>query len=129
MASNYYKPCKELTLCEELINKYWFSEQFDKCFEGHLAIAKQGYPLAECQVGYFYQEGIGVEKNLEQAFYWTRRAAEHGDRDAQYNLADSYANGTMSEKSMELAREWYQKAALQNHDLAIQKCRELRIPL
>lgn len=129
MASSYYTPCKELSLCEELINKYWFSKQFDKCFEGHLEIAKQGYPLAECQVGYFYQEGIGVEKDTEQALYWTKRAAEHGDRDAQFNLAESYANGTMTVKSMDLAREWYRKAALQNHDLAIRECLELGISL
>lgn len=23
MASSYYKPCKELDICEELIEKYW----------------------------------------------------------------------------------------------------------
>ena len=48
----------------------------------------RGYPLAECQIGYFYYEGLGVEKDLEKALYWTRRAAEHGDRDGQYNLAE-----------------------------------------
>lgn len=127
MASSYYKPCKELTLCEELINKYWFSQQYDKCFQGHMEIAKQGYPLAECQVGYFYLEGIGVEKNLEQAFYWTQRGAQHGDRDAQMNLAEFYANGLFVEKNLDLAKEWYKKAALQNHNLAIAKCIELGI--
>lgn len=127
MASSYYKPCKELTLCEELINKYWFSQQYDKCFQGHMEIAKQGYPLAECQVGYFYLEGIGVEKNLEQAFYWTQRGAQHGDRDAQMNLSEFYANGLFVEKNLDLAKEWYKKAALQNHNLAIAKCIELGI--
>jgi len=129
MASSYYKPCKELTLCEELINKYWFSQQYDKCFKGHLEIAKQGYPLAECQVGYFYLEGIGVEKDLEQAFYWTQRSAHHGDRDAQMNLAEFYARGIFVDKSIEQAKLWYHNAALQGHDLAIEKCRELGILL
>ena len=90
MASAYYKPCKELDICNELIEKYWESKQYDKCFEGHLVLAEQGYPLAECQIGYFYYEGLGVEKDLEKALYWTRRAAEHGDRDGQYNLAWFY---------------------------------------
>ena len=81
MASEYYRPCKELDICNELIEKYWESKQYDKCFEGHLVLAEQGYPLAECQIGYFYYEGLGVEKDLEKALYWTRRAAEHGDRD------------------------------------------------
>ena len=33
MASAYYKPCKELDICNELIEKYWESKQYDKCFE------------------------------------------------------------------------------------------------
>ena len=86
MASSYYKPCPELARCDELIEKYWDTEQYDKCFAGHLELAEKGYPLAECQVGYFYYRGLGVEKDLAKALYWTQRAAEHGDRDGQYNL-------------------------------------------
>lgn len=48
MADNYYKPCKEFDICNELMAKYWESKQYDKCFEGHLALAEKGYPLAEC---------------------------------------------------------------------------------
>ena len=33
MASAYYKPCKEFDICNELIEKYWESKQYDKCFE------------------------------------------------------------------------------------------------
>ena len=54
MAGAYYKPCKEFDICNELIEKYWETKQYDKCFEGHLVLAEQGYPLAECQIGYFY---------------------------------------------------------------------------
>ena len=68
MASEYYKPCKEFDTCNELIEKYWESKQYDKCFEGHLVLAEQGYPLAECQIGYFYYEGLGVEKDLEKHY-------------------------------------------------------------
>lgn len=46
MASDYYKPCKELDECEELINKYYLTAQYEKCFEGHLKLAEKGYPLA-----------------------------------------------------------------------------------
>lgn len=130
MANGYYKPCKEFDRCNELIETYWYTKQYDKCFEGHLELAEQGYPLAECQVGYFYWEGLGVERNPERAFYWTKRAAEHGDRDAQYNLAELfYGPGNVVEKDLEAARAWYQKAAHQGHDLAIEKCRALQILL
>ncbi|MGN0142604.1 MAG: tetratricopeptide repeat protein [Roseburia sp.] len=129
MASEYYKPCKELEICEELIEKYWHSKQFDKCFEGHLPLAEKGYPLAECQIGYFYYDGLGVEKNLEKALYWTRRAAEHGDRDGQFNLAWFYEEAIGTDQDLEQAKYWYRQAALQNHDLAIKKCAEIGIEL
>ena len=120
----YYVPCRELDICNELIEKYYKTGQYEACFQGHLALAEQGDPLAECQVGYFYYEGLGVAKDMEKAFYWTQRAAKHGDRDGQYNLAEFYENGTGTERDMEKAKFWYKQAALQKHDLAEKKCLE-----
>ena len=127
MASSYYKPCAELDACRELIEKYFETQQYEPCFEGHLALARRGYPLAECQVGYFYLEGLGVPKDLTQAFAWTERAANHGDRDGQYNLAWFYEEGIGVEADPEKARYWYRQSALQDHNLAIEKCRKLKI--
>ncbi len=129
MSEPYYKPCRELDICNELIEIYFNSKQYEKCFEGHLALAEQGYPLAECQIGYFYYDGLGVEKDLEKAVYWTRRAADHGDRDGQCNLAWFHEDGIGMERDMEQAIFWYRKAALQDHDLAIEKCQKLGIDL
>ncbi len=126
--AGYYKPCRELDICDELIEKYWESEQFEQCFQGHLKLAEEtSYPLAECQVGYFYLEGIGVDKNLERAFYWTERAAAHGDRDAQCNLAEMYEKGIGTDCDMETAIHWYRAARAQGHDLAEKKLEELNI--
>lgn len=121
MASDYYKPCAELTRCNELIEKYWKSGDYTACFLGHLELAKQGYPLAECQVGYFYLNGLGVKADLEKAVYWTRRAAEHGDRDAQFNLGSLYEAGEGVQQDMAEAFAWFQKAAIQGHKEAILK--------
>ncbi len=129
MSDPYYKPCREFAICNELIEKYFNTQQYEKCFEGHLALAKQGYPLAECQVGYFYYEGLGVEKDLEKAVYWTRRAADHGDRDGQYDLAWFYEDAIGVERDREQALFWYRQAALQGHDLAIAKCKKWGVDL
>ncbi len=129
MAEEYYKPCREFDICNELIEKYFNTQQYEKCFEGHLSLAEKGYPLAECQVGYFYYDGIGVEKDLEKAVRWTRRAADHGDRDGQFNLAWFYEDAIGVERDMEQSAFWYRKAALQHHDLATEKCSELGISL
>lgn len=59
----YYKPCKEFEQCNRLIEEYFKTGQYEKCFAGHLALAEAGYPLAECQGGYFYYEGLDVEKD------------------------------------------------------------------
>lgn len=123
----YYQPCSELDACNRLIKEYFQTGQYEKCFRGHLTLAEGGYPLAECQVGYFYHEGLGVEKDLSKAFEWTKRAAEHGDWDAQYNLAGLYEEGTGTAADLERASYWYQQAAKQNHELALKKCRELGI--
>ena len=128
MADNCYKPCPELDACHAL-DKYCDSQEYGKWFAGHLPLAEQGYPLAECQIGYFYLEGLGVEKDPERAFYWTRRAAEHGDRDGQFNLGWFYEEGTGAERDPAQAVRWYREAARQGHDLALQKCAELGIPL
>ena len=127
MNDNYYQSCPELDRCNELIEVYFNTQQYEACFAGHLVLAEQGYPLAECQVGYFYYDGLGVEKDLEKALYWTQRAAEHGDRDGQCNLAWFYEDAIGVPQDLEKAKYWYHKAALQNHDLAMEKCKEYGI--
>lgn len=119
--SEYYKPCKELDLCNELIEKYYNNKMYKECFDGHITLARQGYPLAECQVGFFYWAGLGVEINKERAFYWTKKSAEHGDRDAQYNLGKFFEEGYYVDINLDKAMEWYKKAADQNHDMANQR--------
>ena len=75
--TDYYKPCEELSICNDLISRYFEKGEYAPCFKGHLELAEKGYPLAECQVGYFYHEGLGVTPDPERALYWTQRAADH----------------------------------------------------
>ena len=123
---SYYTPCKEFDACNELIERYWKTGQYEQCFRGHLQLAEKGYPLAECQVGYFYLEGIGVQKNLEKAFYWTERASQHGDRDAQFNLGWFYENGIVVPKDLKWAERWYVRAASQRQKEALEKIKKIK---
>lgn len=54
-----------------------------------------------------------------------RLSAYQGDRDSQYALADFCENGVKPD--LEQAIFWYRKAALQGHDLAVQKCKALSV--
>ncbi|CAB5199617.1 unnamed protein product [Rhizophagus irregularis] len=60
-----------------------------------------------------YTNGIGIEKNLEKAFYWYKKAAENGDKEAQFNLWVCYKEGIGVEKDEVKASYWYQKAVQQ----------------
>ena len=123
MEIDYYKPCPEYDRCGELIDRYWKAGEYEACFKGHLELAEQGYPLAECQVGWFYLKGQGVPQDDANAFYWTKRAAEHGDWDAQYNLGTFYEAGIGTARDAEQAKRWYIAAARQGQDEALEKCR------
>ncbi len=130
MSEPYYKPCGELEICNKLIEKYFNTQQYQKCFEGYLTLAERGYSLAEGhRFSCFYYNGVGVEKDLEKAVWWTRRAADHGDRDGQCNLAWFHEDAIGVERDMEQAIFWYRKAALQGHELAIEKCRAFGVDL
>lgn len=128
MANNYYKPCKELDRCLEL-DQYW-EKDMKRWFDGYLILAEEtSYALAECQVGFAYLKGIGTRKDIEKALYWTTRSAQHGDRDGQYNLAYIYEEGLCGEKNLDKAKYWYKQAALQAHNLSLEKCKEYNIQL
>jgi TPR repeat protein len=54
-----------------------------------------------------------VPKDLDAAVAWYRRAAEQGERIAQYNLAVMLVRGDGVEPDPEEALNWYRKAAEQ----------------
>ena len=103
------------------VDRYFKPGQYEKCFSGLLNLAKGGYPLAEHMVGYFFLEGLGTEKDLTKALYWTMLSAEHGDRSGQYNLARYYEEGIALEKDIDMAKHWYGKSAAQGYRPAVEK--------
>ncbi len=77
--------------------------------------AKQGDADAQNEVGRYYQNGIGVAKDNEEAVRWYRKSAEQGNVYAQDNLGWMYQNGFGTEKNEAEAVIWYQKAADQGN--------------
>ena len=63
------------------------------------------------------------ENKYDQA---TRLLAYNGDSIAQYNIAKYYES---VEVDLNQSIFWYRKAALQGHDIAIQKCKEFGVDL
>ena len=75
MAETYYKPCSEFDRCNELIEKYWNTKQFEKCFEGHMELAEKGYPSFPAA-----STKTALDGWRTLPVYWkkTERQAQHG---------------------------------------------------
>ncbi|UZO08334.1 uncharacterized protein OCT59_028592 [Rhizophagus irregularis] len=78
---------------------------------------EKGNHYAQNSLGFMYENGGGTEKNKEKAFYWYNKAAENGNRDAQYNLGECYELGNgVVDKDETKAFEYYEKSA-ENGDI------------
>lgn len=66
-----------------------------------------------CQeyLGHIYLYGIHVEKDSVKAFYWWNEAAKQGYIAAYNCLGIAYADGIGVPANVELARQWFMKAA------------------
>ncbi len=84
-----------------------------KAFIWYRKAAAQGHAQAQCNIGWMYETGRGVEQNVEQAVVWYQKAAEQEDTTAQCNLGLMYESGRGIEKNAEKAVVWYRKAAQQ----------------
>ena len=69
-------------------------------------------------LGVEYMKGDQVEKDLDNAIEWWKKAAEKGYAEAEYKLGVCYHFGFGIKKSHKLARYWYEKAANQQHKSA-----------
>ena len=54
--------------------------------------AEDGEPTAEYNLGWAYEAGLGVAKDLDQAIEWYRKAADHGDESAKHRFNELSGN-------------------------------------
>ena len=80
--------------------------------------ARQGHAAACNCIGYYYNHGIGVKKNLKKANFWYLKSAKNKDVLGQFNLALSYERGEGCKMNLKKAMYWYRLAAKNGHDEA-----------
>ena len=80
------------------------------------SLAEQSDAEAQYNLGVRYENGRGVRKNQQKAFWWWRVAAEQGEAFAQDALGVIYYYGTGVPKDYVLAYKWYNLAAAQEPD-------------
>jgi hypothetical protein len=74
------------------------------------SLAAKGDHQSQIYLAYIYEQGLGVDKNYNEAANWYLKAAAR-DAIAQYNLARLYLNGLGRPKNDSLAFNWYRKSA------------------
>lgn len=91
--------------------------------------AKQGNAEAEMALSGWYLTGAKpiLEPNDREAFLWAMKSAESGFVKAEYALGYYYEAGLGCERDLEMARKFYQRAATQGHEKAIDKLRAMRM--
>jgi TPR repeat protein len=84
------------------------------------AVAFLGLMIAAAPALAGVKEGVDAwqAKDYATAVAQWRAPAAAGDADAQFNLAQAYKLGRGVPADLKIAQDWYQKAALQNHEQA-----------
>ena len=104
---------------EDAIKEMELGEFYEKkgdminAFKHYYNAATLGNAKGAFFVGYMYEYGEGVKKNLEYAAEWYLKAAHAGNRGAQHNIACFYYTGTVVNQDYKMAYEYFNAAAIQ----------------
>ena len=92
---------------------------YQEAFRWYKKAAEQGYDLAQINIGYLYDNGLGVKENKREAVKWYKRAASKNNVSAIYQLGLCYyfANGVGMDRREAL--KLFREAAKDNHAGAI----------
>ena len=68
---------------------------FEKDYKGAVSIwqdeAESGDSIAQYNLGWAFEEGLGVIQNLQQSVHWYQRAADQGDLNAKVKLVEIWS--------------------------------------
>jgi TPR repeat protein len=80
--------------------------------------AEQGYPKAQNNVAYHYQNGLGTPVDPGQQFYWYKKAAENGFTESIHSLAVCYLVGVGTAQNLNEGVAWLKRAVADGHAAA-----------
>ena len=102
----------------EVIEK---NKDYDEAFEIYSEAAEDGNLTAICNLGYMYEAGLGVDRDVYKAVEYYTDAAEKGNARAMYNLGVCYELGVGILRNETKAAEWFKKAAEKGDSYAKKK--------
>ena len=87
------------------------AKDYGKAMQFFRTAAGKGNSGGMYDVGWFYENGLGVPRDYTQAAAWYRRAADLGNPPAEYSLGVLYANGLGVAADKTTAIVWLRRAA------------------
>ena len=99
--------------------KYAQRGEYDLAFSMYYNAALKNHAVAQLNVGYYYDIGRGVTRDIVKAIEWYEKAAANGNGRAMNNLGLCYLNGDGVAVNYQKAVEWFQKAAASDSYAAI----------
>ncbi len=92
-------------------------KNYDKARFWYEKAVEQGDEMAANNLAVMYADGLGVEKNIENAIYYYAISAEKGFANAQFALGQIYEFNEKFRDSSKAAY-WYEKSANQGHSIS-----------
>ena len=77
--------------------------------------AERGYAKAQNNLGWLYDKGEGVPRDVKKAFDLYMQAAVQGNAIAQHNVGNKYYKGEGVDKDVNQSFIWSKKSADQGH--------------
>ncbi|GES93498.1 kinase-like domain-containing protein [Rhizophagus clarus] len=98
---------------------YEIQKNLEKSFYWYQKSATNENKFAQYNLGLYYQNGLGTEKNEIEAFKWFEKSAKQDNSDAQNYLGFLYKNGSEKiQKDLKESFNWYQKSAKNGNKIA-----------
>ncbi len=86
---------------------------FATAYRAWIGPARKGDAMAQNNVGYLYEHGLGLTQSYVEAMAWYRKAANKNLAQAQYNIGTLYYYGYGVERNTREAVRWFRQAAKQ----------------
>ena len=78
-----------------------------KAYKMWRSLADRGDIVAMNNLGFLYEQGVVVNKDLIKSLDYYRKSAESGFPTAQYNVGEAYAEGRGVKKDNIIALKWF----------------------
>lgn len=97
--------------------KYYNAKQYQQAYKEFYADATKGNAVSAFNLGYMYQQGLGVKTDYLQSAKWFKISADRGYVDAMMQLGLMYRDDgfKLSDRGYGSAFSWYMKAAVQGN--------------